>query len=380
MLRCSVCHETYDEVLRLWRCPCGGALSLEIDETFFPGPEELKRRSLSIWRYKEALPLQIGTEPVSLGEGRTPLVPALWKNHKIFFKLDFLLPTGSYKDRGIAYQMTKLKEHGLQTIIEDSSGNAGASMAAYAARAGIHCQVFVPAYTSAGKCVQIESYGAELVKVPGSREETTLVTEQAAQEFYYASHNWSPYFIHGVKTYAFELWEQLGYAVPDYVIVPAGQGSLVLGCYLAFRHLLAAGKISRLPKIVAVQARGCAPLCEGFVRGDMDPFPIEKRETIAEGISSAHPVRGRQVLGAVRATEGMCIAVEDGETWEAFDMLACKGFYVEPTSAVVGAALSKLIADDVISHDQAVVAFLSGSGLKATDKILHRKEVKGIES
>lgn len=374
MLQCQWCQKRYSEEEKPWKCSCGGPLLLEVDQTSFPSPELLASRSHSLWRYEEALPLNKNTNPVTFGEGMTPLVLLEWEGFPIFFKLDYVCPSGSYKDRGIAYEMTKLKELGISSIIEDSSGNAGAAMAAYAARAGIHCQIFVPGYTSAGKCVQIESYGAELVRVPGSREDTTKAAEQAANDIYYASHNWSPYFVHGVKTYAFEVWEQLGYEIPDKIIVPAGQGSLVIGCYLAFQHLYEAGRIERLPQIIAVQAKKCAPLYEAFIQGKNEPVSIYKEETIAEGISSSQPVRGREVLDAIKKTEGIIMAVDDNEIEKAFYALARAGFYVEPTSAVVGAALWRLQQQEKLSRGEKTVAFLSGSGLKATDKILHLRE------
>lgn len=373
MLLCERCHQQHEEDSKYWRCPCGGALLLHVDETRFPSQEALQSRPSSLWRYKEALPLRDGTIPVSLGEGLTPLVPLPWKSGRVFFKLDYLCPTGSYKDRGVAYEVTRLKELGISSIVEDSSGNAGAAMAAYAARAGIHCQIFVPEYTSAGKCVQIESYGSELVRVPGSREDTTRAAEQAASHTYYASHNWSPYFVHGIKTYAFEIWEQLQCTAPHKIIVPAGQGSLVLGCYLAFRHLLQSKIISRFPQIIAVQAKNCAPLYEAFIQGKAEPVQIEKRETIAEGISSALPVRGREVLAAIRKTGGEMLAVDEEEIKRGFYDLAKAGLYVEPTSAVVAAALAKLEGQGKLLTSEITVAFLSGSGLKATDKILHLK-------
>ncbi|MDI9370865.1 MAG: pyridoxal-phosphate dependent enzyme [Synergistaceae bacterium] len=370
MLNCARCGRNVEESSLLWRCSCGGPLEWT---PLAPMSRASLRRDPGIWRYAASLPPSDGSR-VSLGEGGTPLVRIDWSGGPVWFKLDFLCPTGSYKDRGMACMISRLKELGVSRVIEDSSGNAGASMASYCAAAGIKCSVFVPEYTSGGKCVQILSAGAELVKVPGSREETTRAAERAADEaeggVFYASHNWSPYFAHGVKTFAFEVWEQLGYAAPDSVLLPVGQGSLALGCSLAFDELLAAGEIDRVPRIYAVQAENCSPLARAFHEGVDAARGYRKKETIAEGISSASPVRIERVLEAVRESGGSVVTCSEGEIWQGFRKLSGMGLYVEPTSAVVGSAIDRLAASGEIAAGERVVALLSGSGLKATDKIM----------
>lgn len=372
MLICSRCGRNEDESSLLWRCPCGGVLE-------WISAKPLSRAAIrpeegGIWRYASSLPLSSPDLRVSMGEGGTPLVQMDWSGVTVWLKLDYLCPTGSYKDRGMACMLSRLKELGVREVIEDSSGNAGASMAAYCAAAGIRCKVFVPECTSRGKCVQIISSGAELVRVPGSREDTTKATERVADEgergVFYASHNWSPYFAHGVKTFAFEVWEQLGYTAPDSVLLPVGQGSLALGCALAFDELLASGEIDRVPRIYAVQAENCSPLARAFCEGVDAARGYRKKETIAEGISSASPVRIERVLEAVRESGGSVVTCSEGEIWQGFRKLARMGLYVEPTSAVVGAAINQLAASGEIAIGERVVALLSGSGLKATDKIM----------
>ncbi|MDI9388780.1 MAG: threonine synthase [Synergistota bacterium] len=368
MLTCSRCSQIVEESSLAWRCSCGGAFE-------WSSPEPLRRAAIrrdeaGMWRYVSSLPVTSHSSRISMGEGGTPLVQAEWNGVPVFFKLDFLCPTGSYKDRGMSCVVSRLKELGVKEVVEDSSGNAGSSMAAYCAIAGIHCRIYVPDYASQAKCVQIESSGAELVRVPGSREDTTLAAEEAARASYYASHNWNPYFPHGVKTFAFEIWEQMGFQAPDAVLLPAGQGSLVLGCSLAFDELFASGEIERLPRLYALQAENCSPLESAFRRGLPAPEPIEKRETIAEGISTAEPVRGGMVLDAVRKSGGAVLAYSERAIWEGFVKLAKIGLYVEPTSAIVGAALDDLEARGEIGEGERVAVLLSGSGLKATDKIV----------
>jgi threonine synthase len=257
--------------------------------------------------------------------------------------------------------------------MEDSSGNAGASLAMYAARAGMQCEIFAPADTSAGKLVQIGIAGAQLRSIEGSREDTAEAALRAADDPtqpFYASHNWHPMFVEGVKTVGFEIWEQLDFAVPDVVVAPAGNGSMILGIFKAFRSLQVAGEINALPRIVAVQTAACAPLAAAFEAGDDDVAPFDKQPTLAEGIASARPIRARQVLAAIRATGGTVIAVPEEELLPTVRQLATMGFFVEPTSAVVAAALPILTDRGILATGDVTVLLLSGSGLKATDKFL----------
>jgi len=382
MFYCDKCNQSYSEDSNLWRCNCGFPLSyISSRPVSFP-KDKIKVRNKTIWRYYEALSLTNQEKIVTLGEGMTPLVPTLFERQNILFKLDFIFPTGSFKDRGTSFFISKLKEQQIKKVVEDSSGNAVASLAAYCARSGIECEIYVPEYTSAGKVVQIEMYGAKVKRIPGSREDTSVAAMQAARSCYYASHNWNPYFLHGVKTIAFELWEQLGWKIPDNIIVPVGQGSLVLGCQIGFNELKAAGKIKKLPRIFAVQAANCAPLYQAFQKGLAEPVSIQKKETIAEGISSAFPIRGSKVLSAVRDSDGAVIAVKEREIWESLKKVSQLGFYIEPTSAAATAGLSRLINKGTIKSTESTVVVLTGSGLKATDKInmLNKKREDYYES
>lgn len=369
MFYCNKCNRAYPEDTPLWRCPCGAPFSYHMPYPVHFSKERIKVRDKTIWRYSEALPGIDTKNIVTLGEGMTPLVPALYEEHQILFKLDFIAPSGSFKDRGTSLLVSKLKERKIKRVIEDSSGNAGASLAAYCAHAHIECEIYVPAYTSAGKLLQIEMYGAKIRKIPGSREDTSAAVIQAADHDYYASHNWNPYFLQGVKTIAFEIWEQSGWKIPDNIIVPAGQGSLVLGCQMGFKELEAAGEISKIPLIFAVQAINCAPLYLAFHKGFTEPEKIQKKETIAEGISSASPIHGAEVLSAITDSGGAIIAVEEKEIWESLQKISKLGLYVEPTSAVATAGLSRMIGQKMIKQTDTTVVILTGSGLKATDKI-----------
>lgn len=357
---CERCRSVFEEKSLRWRCSCGAPLMLEDSMTYYaPGGGR------GIWRYFG--PEVAGGFPVTLGEGDTPLIEAVVGGSRARFKLDYLCPTGSYKDRGMAVLVTRLKAMGIKRVVEDSSGNAGSSMAAYCAAAGIACDVYVPDYTSQGKCVQIEAYGARIVRVPGSREDTTRAAEIAGEKSYYASHNWNPWFLHGVKTWLFEVYE--AFPEVENLVVPVGQGSIALGAWLALQELNEAGLIRQSPHIFAVQAENCAPLAEAFRQGQSVPAKIDKKDTAAEGIASAEPVRGPDVLKAVGQTGGAFVTVNEDEIWSAFGSLTKAGLYVEPTSAAAVAGWKRLLADGVLKEEGNTVVYLSGIGLKATDKI-----------
>ncbi|HKG25731.1 MAG TPA: pyridoxal-phosphate dependent enzyme [Thermomicrobiales bacterium] len=370
VLRCSRCGHTTAASAQTWRCPaCAGPLAWD-------GPAVFNRSLMaadvpSLWRYGAVLPVS-GDLAVSLGESMTPLVGADVDAATIKFKLDFLLPSGSYKDRGAAVLLSALRALGVRHAVEDSSGNAAAAIAAYAARAGIDCTVFAPATASAGKLVQAAAYGATVERVEGSRDDVAnaaIAAAAADSTATYASHNWHPFFIEGVKTWALEVWEQLGYRAPDNVVVPVGSGSMLLGAHLAFGQLRAGGEIERLPRLFAAQPAACAPLHAAFLAGADDVTAVERRPTLAEGASIARPVRGRELLAALRESHGQTAAVEEDEIATSLRDLARQGIYVEPTSAVAAAGVRQLLARGEIQPSEVTVVMLTGSGLKATETI-----------
>lgn len=239
-----------------WRCPnCHSPWDLDFTSSAI-SLKSLPTRVNSLWRYEEALPL--ATPAVSLGEGRTPLVAL---TETVSAKLDFLMPTLSFKDRGAVMLAELARRLAPRRVIADSSGNAGTAIAAYCARAGLDCTVYVPEDTSAKKVEQIRAHGAHLQLVPGDRESTAEAARAAADEpgTFYASHVYNPYFLHGTKTYVYELWEDLGGTLPDAIVVPVGNGTLLLGADLAIGELHAHGLISERPTLIAVQAEAVSP-------------------------------------------------------------------------------------------------------------------------
>jgi threonine synthase len=365
-LICRSCNKKFSLEEKMWKCACGGLLDLEF-ESAFP-IEKIKSRKPTLWRYREALPISRDQDILSFDEGFTPLVPVDFDGRRVWIKQDHLFPTGSYKDRGASVLMSKVQELGISRVVEDSSGNAGCAIAAYSARGGIASEIYVPQDTSAGKLAQIQAYGAVLKKIPGSREETARAVWDAAQKDYYASHSWNPFFFHGTKTFAFEVWEQLGWKTPDTVIVPVGNGTLLLGAFIGFGELLEAGMIREIPRIIGVQSVHCAPLAEAFREGLKEIPKIQTQDTLAEGIAIAEPVRGKQIVEAVKKSGGVFISVHDRELKSALRRVNRKGFCIEPTAAATVAGVLQYLGDS--DPEEIIVSVFTGHGLKATEKML----------
>ncbi|MGD8598501.1 MAG: pyridoxal-phosphate dependent enzyme [Anaerolineae bacterium] len=347
-----------------FRCSCGGAWEFEERHGFDVSLIDDKESSL--WRYRRLLGLDSDLPTVRLGAGGTPLLPVTLGNREVLVKTEYLAPTGSFKDRGTAVMINILAHQGVRHVADDSSGNAGASVAAYAARAGMEVDIFVPAYASPSKQAQIAVYGARVRPIPGPRQNAKLAALEATQQgIVLASHAYHPGFLLGQQSVAWELWEQLGHRAPDWYVVPVGQGVHLLGVWLGFSRLQAAGLIERVPKMVAVQAALLAPLCEALEAGLATVPGVEPgRPSIAEGLAIAAPVRGRRLLHAVRDSGGTCIAVEEGAIQAAQNELAHHGFYVEPTSATAIAALDTVY--QMTTPQETIVVPLTGSGLKGS--------------
>jgi threonine synthase len=304
----------------------------------------------------------------------TPLIEETFNNLRLFLKLDYLSPSGSFKDRGATVMVSKLRELGIAEIVEDSSGNAGSAIALYCARAGIRASIYVPASVSAGKLAQIAASGATIHRIEGTREDVARAALAAAERSYYASHSWSPFFFHGTKTFAFEVCEQLDWQAPDVVISPVGNGTLLLGAFIGFCELRSSGVIEYLPTLIGAQSEGCAPIHKAWETSLQDIAPMTRTPTIAEGIAVARPVRGRQILRAIRETGGRTIVVNEQEILEALKILCRRGYYVEPTAAVALAGAMKM-KDDL--QGKTVVVPLTGSGLKAGEQVTRVLQVAG---
>lgn len=393
-LRCPDCGETYRD---RWRCRCGAPLAFADaprPEGTAPDPASFDARD-GLWAFDDLL--AVGDDPgdrVTLGEGMTPLVDADegresardGESHadpwNASFKLEYVFPTGSFKDRGATATLTRARELGVERVVEDSSGNAGAAIATYAARAGIEAEIYVPADAKESKLRAIRRAGAEAVRIEGSRGDVTDACVRAVEggsdadggatgtdadgggsDAWYASHAWSPAFFEGTATAAYEIALQRGWDAPDAVVTPLGHGTLFLGVYRGFRRLERAGWIDAAPRLYGAQAAGIAPIVESL-HGPEAAAPDGAVNEAADGIQIAEPVRGGEIRAAIDATDGDALAVTEAAATRELDRLHAAGFYTEPTCAVAPAALRTLRERGEISPDEDVVVPLTGSGLK----------------
>lgn len=369
---CSACGRVWPLEGRRWRCACGGLLDLVgplADPVPGGGPPAAGSpppTGSPLARYRGALPPGAGT--VDLGMEVTPvaeLTPGCW------VKADYLHPTGSYKDRGASVMIGTAARLGVTEVLVDSSGNAGQAAAAHAARAGMTATVYLPAGTAPAKVAAIAAFGPAVVEVPGGRSAAAAAAMAAAGPGgpgrpWYASHVWQPAFHHGVKTLAFELYEQVPDLARATVAVPAGNGTIVLGLWLGFGELVAAGRLARRPALVAVQAELCAPLAGAAAPSSSEVASSEVAApvngpggTVAAGIAIAHPPRAAQVRAAVLATGGSVVTVGEAAILAAQHELAGYGHPVEPTGAVAWAARPAL-AERSAESGGPVVAVLTG--------------------
>ncbi|MGD0752202.1 MAG: pyridoxal-phosphate dependent enzyme [Anaerolineales bacterium] len=356
---CSNCGEPYPNAHVPYCCSiCGGVYDFR--GSFLFDPTKIDHSEPGIWRFRHTFGLSPEVVPVSLGEGDTPLLWVKALGREIALKCDYLNPSGSFKDRGSAVMTAWLRSRGVTEVVEDSSGNAGASLAAYAARAGIKTRIFIPEYASGPKRRQIEAYGAELFPIPGSRSDVTKAVRKVSDNgTVYASHAYSPFNLPGYASAAYEIFEQVG-KMPGAVVVPAGQGGLLLGLARGFDALRKVYNNDPIPLIIGVQARACAPLWALWAGRDGVMEPATEDGTLAEGVRVPNPVRGEAVRSAVLASRGIMCVVDEKDIMPARDALARLGFYVEPTSAIAWATLIRVI--DKLPDP--IVVVLTGSGLK----------------
>ncbi len=361
-LNCSKCDAVYEGDKSRWQCDCGGYLSYEFMPIFTKA--DIKTERHNMWRYDFAYPLKYEELSTTYNEGLTPLVKVGINTCNLYAKMESLMPTGSFKDRGTVMVVNYLKKNSVEKITEDSSGNAGASVAGYCALAKIPCEIYVPKATSKGKLIQMKAYGAKIYEIEGTREDVAEAAQKHKES--YAGHNWHPLFIQGTKSIAYELWEQNNFKAPENIIASAGNGSVILGLYYGFKELLHNNQIDKLPRLFAVQAENCNPIYREYIGSESnEPF----KATIAEGISLRVPNKGSKVVQAVRETGGEVLSVKEEKIIQAVKTIAKHGFYVEPTSAAAYAGLESLCEREIIKANDHVIWVISGNGLKANAEI-----------
>lgn len=355
-LKCMECGDVRPATVRVLTCPLDDGL---FDIEYAAPPTGTAPR----------LPLRDPGAKITLGEGDTPLIELRRTGRRLGLgalhaKLEFASATGSFKDRGSAVLMSAAVEEQVDEFVEDSSGNAGASLSAYAAAAGIKAHVFAPASAAKGKLDQIAIFGSDLQTIPGPRQAATDAARQFLDEtnLVYLSHNYSAFFAEGMKAVSYELFADLGDEI-DHVVLPVGNGSLLIGLKKGFDELLSAGRIGSVPRLNAIQAAAIRPVVAAVNGEDWDPDTAT--QTVASGISVARPPRLVEQVAAVRETGGFAVAVQEDAITRWRDRLARdEGVFCEATSAVAFAGVEDLVASGRIRSGETVVVAVTGSGLK----------------
>jgi len=364
-IKCSNCHRPSHNLLD-YKCPsCGQPLNIEITKKF--NPDLIQTNNYSAWRYIDAFPYVKQTDIITLGEGWTPLVK--FKNNT-YFKLENLNPTGSFKDRGsttLISALRKLVKNKNGTIAEDSSGNAGASIAAYAARSNLKAQIYVPENVSGPKLLQTQFYGAKIIKVSGTRNQVAQTAQKPSKNKYYIGHILHPIFRDGIRTLAYEITEQYEWQTPQNIFIPVSAGTLLLGILSGFEHLVLSNVIKKAPRIIACQTEQVSPLYHRIKNSPYKP-PVHV-DSIADALVSTDPPLLNIMTDQLQNAQGDAIIVKENEILLAFKELARKGFFVEPSSAVAFAAYKKQIRDKLIQQEAKTVVVLTGAGLKTPDTV-----------
>ena len=333
---CSKCGKTAPVTTRKANCECGGLWQLDFTPPKF-SLALIDKTTWSIFRYRKFMALEGETwRDITLGEGMTPIIQY---NKDVLLKMDYFMPTLSFKDRGAAVLVAHCKAIGVDSVVQDSSGNAGNSVAAYCGRAGIKCEIFVPEGTSDKKIKMIVAHGAKANVVPGSRDHCADVCRSKVVEegVYYANHVYNPFFYEGTKTYIYETYEQLG-RIPEHIFIPLGNGTLFLGIIKALEEFLSAGIINHMPQLIAMQSERCAPFVAAIQKKTLDIFPVPIAPTLAEGIAIGVPMRAREILAAIYKYKISLVTAPEEEILPARAKLAAQGIYCEHTTAAVYAA------------------------------------------
>jgi threonine synthase len=354
-LKCSKCNREFNLVVKKWRCDCGSVLNLKISE--YPVVENfsdlIDKNQRNLWRYESLLPFKNG---ITLGEGLTPVVKKKVENKNIFFKLEYFSPTGSFKDRGAAMGVSRAKAIRVKTMVEDSSGNAGLAYSAYASAGGIRARIYIPFDAPIGKKALMRACNAEVVECKTREEASERAVSELGDDDIYVGHTWDPFFLEGMKTEIFEIFEEK--IVVDSVIIPTSSGSHLLGIYRGFEDLIQMGFFDDFPEFYVVQAGGITPIYNRIHRkwdggiGDL-----------ADGLRIVNPPRIEQIVEVIEKTNGDVLVVDNEEIIAAMKELYRMGLLVEPTSAAAYAGLKK------IKGVKSPLIPLTGTGIKTVDKI-----------
>ena len=372
--QCVKCGKIYEATPNLTNCQCGGILDIIYDydyiKTVLTKEKLAARRDNSMWRYRELLPVEEDTPNTPLRVGWSPLyeADALAKQlgiKKLYVKDDGINPTASLKDRASAMAVAKAREAGAKVIACSSTGNAASSLAGNAAAAGLKTYIFVPSRAPKGKVAQLMTFGATVISVQGSYEETFELSKQAIDKWGWYNRNAAinPYLSEGKKTVSLEIMEQLDWKAPDYIAISVGDGCTIAGLWKGLKDLYAIGFIDRLPRLISAQAEGCCPLNRAIETGE--PWHPMEENTLADSIAVGVPRNADKALMAIRESNGLTVNVSDEEIMAAQKLLGrtC-GVFGEPAGVTGAAGLKKLCEQGKIPADATVVSVVTGNGLK----------------
>lgn len=336
---CAKCMKRESVKTRKAKCECGGLWKLDFTPPLFD-PKLIDTKTWGLFRYRAFMPVdgQVWRD-ITLGEGMTPIISI---DEDVMLKMDYFMPTLSFKDRGAAMLIAHCKSIGIESVVQDSSGNAGNSVAAYCAGAGIKCEIFVPEGTSPKKIDMIKAHKSSVNIVPGSRDHCADVCREMVdtEGVYYANHVYNPFFYEGTKTYIYEVYEQLN-RIPNNIFVPLGNGTLFIGIIKGLEELIRSGLIKNMPQIIAIQSQHCDPFVKAVLKGEKSPVAVTPTHTLAEGIAIGQPMRGEEILEYIYKYRIKVITAPEEGILEARSLLASKGIYCEHTTAATYAAFLK---------------------------------------
>jgi len=364
-LKCIDCGKESGE--ESYNCECGGLLEVRFDLNQVEIDFKLNGKDLWVWKYRSLLPVK--SEPVTLKEGGTPLyrLERLEKElgvHRIYVKHEGLNPSGSFKDRGMTVGVTKALEFKRKAVACASTGNTSASMAMYAARAGLKAYVLLPAGKVAlGKVAQALMHGAEVIGIRGNFDDALRIIREVSDRLkIYLLNSVNPFRLEGQKTIAYEIVDEIG--VPDRVVLPVGNAGNISAIYKGFKEFLELQLIDKIPKMTGIQASRAAPIYRAFLEKKEEVTPVADPETIATAIRIGNPVNAKKALRAIYDSKGLAETVSDSEIISAQKLLAKNGIGVEPASAASVAGLIKLSKLGMIEKDETVVCIATGNLLK----------------
>jgi threonine synthase len=383
MLKCRECGKEYPPI-KIHACErCFGPLEVVYDiNSMNIDKHIIEERDKTLWRYRELLPLEDAAKIIDLGAGFTPLhrcerLAEALGLRRLYIKNDTVNPTGSFKDRPATVAISKSLEFGFRAVGCASTGNLAAATAAHAARAGLPCYVFIPSNIEKSKILQAAAYGAKIIAVKGTYDDSNRLAAQASYEYDLAvvNINVRPYYVEGSKTIVFEICEQLGWRAPENIIIPVGSGALLCAAWRGLKQFNDLGLIDELKtKIIGAQPEGCSPIVRAYKSNSEDVLPIEKPNTIAKSLAIGDPGDGIYALRSIKESGGLAECVTDEEIIEGVNLLAkTEGIFAEPAGGITVAVLKKLIDSGDIARDEEVVCCVTGSGFKSLEVFSSRQ-------